>query len=154
MAQHPTKSPPNPVRKQPPAAPCTYQKIRQRPLRISSITLDKEKFLRLENDQSEMVQSAQDQPGLMNCFRLAGVIKILESLAIFTCLMMHRIGATGSQVWMVQFRLGGHSPFFWPVPRAQKSNQKTASSSRPCCDSHFPPGTATYPALYKDGSPI
>ena len=40
----------------------------------------------------------RSKPGLINCFRLAGVVKILETLAIFTCLMMHRIGAIGTQV--------------------------------------------------------
>jgi len=41
----------------------------------------------------------RSKPGLINCFRLAGVIKILETFAIFTCLMLHRIGAVGTQVF-------------------------------------------------------
>lgn len=41
----------------------------------------------------------RSKPGLINCFQLGGVIKILETLAIFTCLMLHRIGAVGTQVF-------------------------------------------------------
>lgn len=39
------------------------------------------------------------EPGLGNCFCLSGYIKMLESFAIFTCLMLHRIGDKGNQVF-------------------------------------------------------
>ncbi len=39
-----------------------------------------------------------DEPGLQNCFSLSGWMKIIESVAVFTCLMLHRIGDGGSQV--------------------------------------------------------
>jgi hypothetical protein len=39
-----------------------------------------------------------NKPGLGNCFKAAGLIKMLESFSIFTCLMLHRIGAKGTQV--------------------------------------------------------
>ena len=48
----------------------------------------------------------RSKPGLINCFRLAGVVKILETLAIFTCLMMHRIGAIGTQVHRLCCKVG------------------------------------------------
>ena len=50
--------------------------------------------------KTKMVRS---KPGLINCFRLAGVVKILETFAIFTCLMLHRIGAVGQQVRIRKF---------------------------------------------------
>lgn len=40
------------------------------------------------------------EPGLLECFRLSGLIKILESCAIFVCMMLHRIGNRGNQVTM------------------------------------------------------
>ncbi len=39
-----------------------------------------------------------NKPGLGNCFSPAGVIKMIESFAAFTCLMLHIIGDKGNQV--------------------------------------------------------
>jgi len=43
-----------------------------------------------------------EEPGLHNCFNLSGWIKILESVLIFVCLMLHRIGDGGKQVKIKQ----------------------------------------------------
>lgn len=37
--------------------------------------------------------------GIGECFTLAGFIKIVESFAVFTCLMLHRIGDQGYQTF-------------------------------------------------------
>ena len=44
-----------------------------------------------------------DEPGLQNCFSLSGWMKIIESILVFTCLMLHRIGDDGSQVFFKYF---------------------------------------------------
>ena len=36
--------------------------------------------------------------GIGECFTLSGFIKILESCAAFTCVMLHRIGDQGNEV--------------------------------------------------------
>ena len=36
--------------------------------------------------------------GIGECFTLAGFIKIVESFAAFTCVMLHRLGDQGYQV--------------------------------------------------------
>ena len=36
--------------------------------------------------------------GVGECFTLSGFIKILESCAAFTCVMLHRIGDQGNEV--------------------------------------------------------
>ena len=36
--------------------------------------------------------------GILECFTLSGFIKILESCAAFTCVMLHRIGDQGNEV--------------------------------------------------------
>jgi hypothetical protein len=36
--------------------------------------------------------------GVSECFSLSGFLKITESFAVFTCLMLHRIGYYGKQV--------------------------------------------------------
>ena len=36
--------------------------------------------------------------GIYECFTLSGFFKIFESVAVFTCLMLHRIGNSGKQV--------------------------------------------------------
>lgn len=46
------------------------------------------------------------EPGLGQCFGLSGWIKIVESLAVFTCLMLHRIGDQGQQVILSTHELG------------------------------------------------
>ncbi len=38
-------------------------------------------------------------PGLGECFTLSGWLKIFESIAIFTCMMLHRIGNKGKQIF-------------------------------------------------------
>ena len=35
----------------------------------------------------------------MECFRLGGILKMLETFCVFTCLILHRIGNTG---WVVR----------------------------------------------------
>ena len=37
--------------------------------------------------------------GIYECFTMSGFFKIFESVAVFTCLMLHRIGYVGKQVW-------------------------------------------------------
>ena len=39
-----------------------------------------------------------DEGGINNCFTLSGWIKIVESFAVFTLLMLHRIGDNTQQV--------------------------------------------------------
>ena len=39
------------------------------------------------------------EPGLRECFGLSGWIKIIESCLVFTCLMLHRMGNSGSQIF-------------------------------------------------------
>ena len=41
---------------------------------------------------------ADGSGGIMECFTLSGLIKILESCAAFTCVMLHRIGDQGNEV--------------------------------------------------------
>ena len=36
--------------------------------------------------------------GILECFTLSGFIKILESCAAFTCVMLHRLGDQGNEV--------------------------------------------------------
>ena len=36
--------------------------------------------------------------GIGECFTLSGFIKILESCAAFTCVMLHRLGDQGNEV--------------------------------------------------------
>ena len=43
--------------------------------------------------------------GVYECFTLSGFLKIAESFAVFTCLMLHRIGYIGKQVILVVFVL-------------------------------------------------
>lgn len=45
------------------------------------------------------------EPGLGECFGLSGWIKIVESFAVFTCLMLHRIGDQGQQVYGILLSL-------------------------------------------------
>ena len=44
---------------------------------------------------------ADGSGGIMECFTLSGLIKILESCAAFTCVMLHRIGDQGNEVTYV-----------------------------------------------------
>ena len=37
--------------------------------------------------------------GIGECFTLSGLIKILESCAAFTCVMLHRLGDQGNEVY-------------------------------------------------------
>jgi len=41
-----------------------------------------------------------EQGGVIECFRPGGLIKMLETFCVFTCVIIHRIGNTG---WVVYF---------------------------------------------------
>ena len=43
--------------------------------------------------------------GIGECFTLSGFIKILESCAAFTCVMLHRLGDQGYEVCNFRFMI-------------------------------------------------